>query len=135
MRILGTLAILAIFICGYGVFWFFSNRWYRRVIRNPRMTYTKDKFASDLRDNDYLDKAISDAFEDVARLCRHPAFPSDSLEKDLRCLPEDIEDMVEDRCRKTGFEDALRSPGSTALPIRTVEDYVRFLTALYGSTP
>ncbi len=104
--------------------WFYLRRRTAVSHANATLTSLTDEFA----DGDYDRQAIRTAYEDVTKLCGHGVFRKDDLERTLGILPEDFEDVFQRRCQSLGIGDVWSAPYAEMMPVRTVEDYVRFLT-------
>jgi hypothetical protein len=59
-----------------------------------------------------------------------PIRRADDLEKTLGFLPEVMSELVEKRCQNLGLGDVWKSPHASMFPLKTAEDYVRFLSAV-----
>ena len=98
--------------------------------RDARKNYTLEAFKRALSDKNYDPKAVEGAYKDLVQSRGHPAFPQDELERTLGFLPEDFEDMLDARAQQLGVLDVLNSSYASLFPINSVEDYVRFLSAV-----
>ena len=114
----------AAYIIGY--FWMSAKS---RRIRSQRQSGTLESFRQEFLGSGLHEAAIDRAYSDLTDFCTYHVGRQDVLEG-LGFLPEDFEDLVERRCREYGNPDAVLQKLTQFLPIRTVNDYVRFLSAL-----
>jgi hypothetical protein len=91
-----------------------------------------DSFVKEFEGTSFSRSVLETAYNDLWRLCRLPIRRSDDLEKTLKLAHEDFDDMLEKRCRALGLADVWKSPQASLFPLKTAEDYVRFLSAVTG---
>ena len=124
--VIATLGVLAV---GY---WLLMQR---TKARHSKMTAARqgvnvESFIKEFEGTPYGRPALEAAYADLTNLAHVPVRRSDDLEKTLGFLPEDFDDMLEKRCRSLGLVDVGKSPHAALFPLKTVEDYVRFLAAI-----
>jgi hypothetical protein len=101
----------------------------KRILRG-RHGATVDDFVREFDGSGYSRPTLEMAYQDLAKLAQMPVRRADDLEKTLGFLPEDFEAMFEKRCDNLGLVDVWKSPHASMLPLKTAEDYVRFLSAV-----
>jgi len=121
--------ILGVGVILYGIFDI------RRVraenhIRRERSNVTLDTFRLEFLDSTYDKRAIELAYLDLKPLARFPLRRADSFEW-LQIDFEDFQDSFESRWDEINLSDPEFSDYKKCLPIKSVEDYVRFLSEAY----
>ena len=114
-------------VVGYGLLMVRGGVLSARV-RAERKGFTLEAFKKELENRNYEPAAIEAAFSDFIRSRGHPVFPSDALERTLGFLPEEFDDMLEDRARLFGVQDVQNSSYASLFPLNSVQDYVHFLS-------
>lgn len=107
----------------------------RAKSREAKMRVERDgvnveSFIREFEGSPYDRSVLETAYSDLAELSRLPVRKGDDLEKTLGFLPEDFERVLEKRCRALGVDDVQKSPHASLFPLKTAEDYVRFLSAV-----
>jgi hypothetical protein len=100
-----------------------------RILRDRRGATLED-FVREFEKSGYSRTALEAAYQDLAKLAQMPIRRADDLEKTLGLLPEDFEAMFEKRCANLGIGDVWKSSHASMLPLKTAEDYVRFLSVV-----
>lgn len=125
------IGIVAVFL-GFG-----SLHWrnVRRKVALGRANVTLASFIDEFTGIDCNARAIRAAYGDVTKLCGHGVFRKDELERTLGIDPEDFQDVFDKRCKQLGVADVWKSPYAKLFPLKTVEDYVRFLSEVMKDHP
>lgn len=92
-----------------------------------RVDHGMGDFLKEFEDASYEEAILEMAYDDLSKAAQMHVRRKDDLEKTLGFLPEDFEDLIISRCQKLGVADCQKSPAATLFPLKTVEDYVRFL--------
>lgn len=129
LHMLSALFILGALVIGYGAVILVSSV-RRSRIKIARAGFSPESFAEEFEKDACSQGAIKMAYTDLTELSGIPVCRNDDLEKMLGLLPEDFELMFEERCRRLGLIDVWQSPHAALLPLKTAEDYVRFLSAV-----
>lgn len=122
-----AIVVLAVFVLGYGLLLLRARSRHTRACAE-RKGITVHAFVDEFRGTSYAQEAIEAAYSDLAALSGMPIRRADDLEETLGLLPEDFERMLEHRCRAWGLADVGKSSHASMFPLRTTEDYVRFLS-------
>jgi len=122
-----AIVVLAVFGLGYGLLMLRARSRHRKACAE-RDGITVEGFIKEFRGTSYAHEAIETAYADLSALSRLPIRRSDDLEKTLGFLPEDFERMIENRCRALGLANVWKSSHASMFPLKTAEDYVRFLS-------
>ena len=125
-----AVSVLIALACGYAVLVVWSSFYHRRI-RSARSGITIESFAEEFADGGCTREVLEAAFEDFVARVGSPVHRVDSLLETFGLDDEDVEDMLSPRLAAKGmtWQDVSQSP-LRALPLRTVDDYVRFLAEL-----
>jgi hypothetical protein len=124
-----ALSAFGLLLVGYGFLMLKSNS-QRARIKAERADTTVENFVREFDGSSYAHEALKTAYTDLTQLSGLPVRRADDLEKTLGLLPEDFERMFEKRCRQLGLADVWKSSHKALLPLKTAEDYVRFLSVV-----
>lgn len=124
--IIATLVVLAI---GYWLLFVRAKSRHSKMLI-ARDGVTLDSFVQEFANTPYTRAALEAAYADLSKISLLPIRRADELEKTLGLLPEDFDDMLEKRCRSLGLVDLRQSQHTALFPLKTAEDYVRFLSAV-----
>lgn len=124
--IYGVCAVGLLVLC-YGLLMLRSALVRRRIV-SARRNETVESFIREFEGTRWSKPILEMAYEDLAKLAQMPVRRTDDLEKTLGVLPEDFGDMLASRCRKLGLSDVEKSSHAALFPLKTAEDYVRFLS-------
>lgn len=115
----------------YGALVVRSNRRFGRL-RQSR-TGGSQPFLREFSDAGIESSVLEMVYQDITSETKIPPRRADDLEATLGLIPEDFERVVEQRCRKLGHTDIWRPPYDAHFPLKTPEDYARFLMAIITS--
>jgi hypothetical protein len=127
-------ALPALLIIGYGSVILWSHLRGRRIAA-ARKGVTLASFVGEFIGSDYSQHAIEAAYADLIELCGHPVLRVDKLEHTLGLVTEDLEGVLQRRCQRLGVADVWKSPYAKLFPLKTVDDYVRFLSEVMKDHP
>lgn len=120
---------LAVVVVGYSLLMWRAK--YRRTeILAARGDVSLESFIMEFEGQPFNRSVLETAYNDLWKLCRLPVKRGDELEKTLCLAHEDFDEMVEQRCRSLGVANVWKSSYASMFPLRTAEDYVRFLSAV-----
>lgn len=120
---------VSIFALLYGAL-IVRGRFARRRTLRGRQGATIVDFVQEFDEAAYSKTVLEMAYQDLADLAQMPIRRADDLEKTLGLLQEDFTDKLEKRCKGLGVDDVWKSPHASLFPLKTAEDYVRFLSAV-----
>ena len=123
--------IITIIIGAYGLLMLRGHLYWKRM-RAGRSDINFEAFKRAFENSEYEPAAVESAWHDLTESRCVAILPKDDLEKTLGFLWEDFDTMLEQRCKKWGIAmgKELEQRFAPLLPVRTVEDYVRLLSAM-----
>lgn len=116
----------AVPVAGFGVLTAIGTARARKV-KMQRRELTIDDFFKEFEGAPYSREAIKIAYGDVTKNVGHAVRRFDLLYPTLSVDSEDVEDMIYEHARGRGVEIALISSFLQQFPVKTVDDYVRFV--------
>lgn len=105
----------------------------KRIARSRRGDNV-DTFAREFEGSGLNRSVLEMAYTDLVTVAKLPVRRNDDLEKALGLLPEEFELVIEERCQNLGVIDVWESPHASKFPLKTVEDYARFLAAVVAAS-
>jgi hypothetical protein len=126
--IYGVCAV-SVLVLAYGALIVRGTLTRRRILRDRRGVNVEN-FVEEFVGSEYSRAVLEMAYQDLGALAQMPVRRTDDLEMTLGLLPEDFEAMIENRCRNLGLNDVWKSPHASLFPLKTTEDYVRFLSVI-----